>query len=745
MDPMLQSAASGSSRGATPSICKRYNTPVRSGRGGDSASSAQPLVECSFLPQFEPPITPVATVGDPHPGSPGGAPCLSVRSDQTPHAAWFRQAEKRVQEQLSTYSASVNFGEADQFENYPAGRTRSPVQHIGSLDLHVHDDFLHTASGASGIVSIVNQGSEVRELSRRWPTLEDVANSNTVLIAVVVCLLLNGLFIGLQTDMPDAACWSCWEDLLLLLFTSELALRIWVVGPSQYFRRNDNPDFTWNVFDFAVVAAGCVNFLVNWVLEHTDGDLGNRANDTLSFNTVRLLRVLRVLRIVRLVRFLKQLYLLAYGFLEGSLAVIWIALLVSVVLYICAVLLVRTYGQGEYDSESEREILGERFKTIPRTMYFLFELIVAPNLKAYRAAMFKNPPLIVFLVTFVILGSFGVNGIVVALINESILDKNQARQEADRLEREYKRNVLKNMARDLFDQLDVNKNRVVPRSEFQKHKRFIARLFEQAGANFQTNDLDQMMYVMDTDDTGIIERSEFLRGVLELCDQIRPMSIMELNYQVSKCTNKVEQCACKALDLAKNAEPLEAKVGLLEQHIVDMTPPPFAKWLPELAQRLRHCFPKEPEKAKMEGESFTHAPKWSLKSPLRRMPTPPSPTASPVSPTGRRSWWNRIRPSKEDVTSDAAVSKLGSAAQSSKAQPGVQQVLHDALKAHGKLLADTQTHMGELLLGESGELPESIEWSDEAITLAPALLKLQRANADLLQMLLGIDSASGTG
>ena len=39
-----------------------------------------------------------------------------------------------------------------------------------------------------------------------------------------------------------------------------------------------------------------------------------------------------------------------------------------------------------------------------------------------KEAMFANPPLIIFLVVFIILGSFGINGLLVALINESILD-----------------------------------------------------------------------------------------------------------------------------------------------------------------------------------------------------------------------------------------------------------------------------------------------------------------------------------
>ena len=42
---------------------------------------------------------------------------------------------------------------------------------------------------------------------------------------------------------------------------------------------------------------------------------------------IRLLRILRLLRVVRVIRFLKQLYLLAYGFMEGAMAVFWVAVL----------------------------------------------------------------------------------------------------------------------------------------------------------------------------------------------------------------------------------------------------------------------------------------------------------------------------------------------------------------------------------------------------------------------------------
>jgi len=241
-------------------------------------------------------------------------------------------------------------------------------------------------------------------------------------------------------------------------------------------------------------------------------------------------------------------------------AVFWVTLLASFMLYICAVILVRVYGHSDGRNEEEHIFFHDHFGSIPRTMCSLFELISAPSLAQYKGILFDNPPLIIFLIIFIIFGSFGINGLLVALINESILEKNQARIEAERIERDVKRRELQHHCQDLFDLIDINKNRVLPRSELAKCTKEIASLFENLGVNFQHNDLDQMFHIMDYNDTGIIERSEFVQGVLDLGEQIRPMSIMELHYQVSKCGSKVEQSDTKVDNLGKTLELCDTKL-----------------------------------------------------------------------------------------------------------------------------------------------------------------------------------------
>ncbi|CAJ1358414.1 unnamed protein product [Effrenium voratum] len=386
--------------------------------------------------------------------------------------------------------------------------------------------------------------------------------------ASTICLiLLNAIVIGLETDYAESFHWDIVENIFLLFFTMELAIRMYCLGVRRFFHVHNNPDIAWNIFDFLLVSMGVLSLLLHCL---TAGSNDFLARNATLFRIIRLLRILRVLRIIRIVRFLKQLYLLAYGFIEGTMAVLWVTILASFMLYICAVILVRAYGKNSNEDDPYHEFFQQHFGSIPTTMFALFELITAPDLAPYRAAMFANPPLVIFLVIFIILGSFGINGLLVALINESILEKNQARIEADRMDREAKRKTMQQRCGELFDELDVHRNRVLPRDEIRQCTEQIAILLESYGVNFQRADLDQMFYVMDYSDTGIIERSEFIQGVVGLCDQIRPMSIMELHYQVSKCVTKMESNEVKIENLVKVMDIYDGKMDRVERIVRDM-------------------------------------------------------------------------------------------------------------------------------------------------------------------------------
>eukprot|EP00747_Dinoflagellata_sp_TGD_P017384 gnl/TRDRNA2_/TRDRNA2_125792_c0_seq1.p1 gnl/TRDRNA2_/TRDRNA2_125792_c0~~gnl/TRDRNA2_/TRDRNA2_125792_c0_seq1.p1 ORF type:complete len:593 (-),score=120.24 gnl/TRDRNA2_/TRDRNA2_125792_c0_seq1:22-1800(-) len=517
---------------------------------------------------------------------------------------------------------------------------------------------------------------------------QEFLDSSVVQISTVLLILSNAIVIGLETDLPNLTHWDIIENAYLVVFSFELALRIKVQGIDTFFDW-ENQELAWNVFDFFIVCFGILSSTLTYLF----GSAGLGKDATL-FRVARLLRILRVLRIIRIVRFLKQLYLLAYGFMEGTMAVFWVSLLASFMLYICAVVLVRTYGHGTSPGhipetwERDHEFFEDRFGTIPRTMFALFELIAAPELAPYKEVMFEYPALVFFLVTFIVLGSFGINGLLVALINESILEKNQARLEAERIEREAKRKLMQTRCREVFDAIDVNNNRVLPREDIMRAKGQIARLFESAGVNFRSHDLDQMFYIMDYNDTGIIEKNEFVQGVVELCDQIRPMSIMELHYQVSKCATKIGECDLKMDSISKTVEDLF--------HPRPVNPKQVETIAHALLDRHRQLMLTE------QGSTGTSKPSILKKS-------GGGSSVASRSDSARKAFWQLA---------------------GSYSQEGRQPV-QELLDGHQKLLLETHGN-----IETSGPKSTHDEHEDCLANVAGSLAALQRANADVMDAFL---------
>merc|ERR1719487_2825518 len=76
----------------------------------------------------------------------------------------------------------------------------------------------------------------------------------------MACIILfNAVLIGLETDMPEkGALWEQLEDTLLLIFTIELAMRVYVLR-SDFFSGQDARS---NYFDVFIVTSGIIDFVI---------------------------------------------------------------------------------------------------------------------------------------------------------------------------------------------------------------------------------------------------------------------------------------------------------------------------------------------------------------------------------------------------------------------------------------------------------------------------------------------------
>eukprot|EP00928_Gymnodinium_smaydae_P038848 TRINITY_DN26693_c0_g3_i1.p1 TRINITY_DN26693_c0_g3~~TRINITY_DN26693_c0_g3_i1.p1 ORF type:complete len:792 (+),score=67.48 TRINITY_DN26693_c0_g3_i1:83-2458(+) len=384
-------------------------------------------------------------------------------------------------------------------------------------------------------------------------SLCDIVDSWQFNATSVLAICSNAVLIGLETDHPEVAYWTHIEGVFLVWFVLEFVLRLVSLGPKTFFcgveadlRRSRRlsktcaqlrgetgqrqGDVFWNIFDLVILTMGVFGALSEAISDNNGHS--NTENATV-FRILRLARALRILRVVRVLRFLKQLYLLAYGFIEGAMAVFWVAILTGVVIYLCAIVLVRAYSRHP-DGDAHQEFMAKLFPSVGRAMWTLFSILASPTLSLYDGIIFEFPGFLCFVVVFVLFGSFGISGLLTGVISESIIDKNSARIEEQRTERERKRRLIQALAKETFEQIDICKSGALRKQDFVMEKPAIERVFAVAGLQFTENDYEHLWEIMDYDDSGLIEKDGFVHYIMEMCDDVRPMSIMELHSQLSK-------------------------------------------------------------------------------------------------------------------------------------------------------------------------------------------------------------------
>ena len=205
--------------------------------------------------------------------------------------------------------------------------------------------------------------------------------------SIVVLIALNAVTLGLETS--DSAMRFAgplilrFDQAVLWIFTAELALKLWVYR--WQFARDP-----WNLFDFAVVA-------IAWV--PASGPLA----------ILRALRILRVLRILSIVPQMRKVVGALLHSLPGMGSIVAVLLLVF---YVAAVMATKLFGT-EFD---------DWFGSIGASMYSLFQIMTLESwsMGIVRPVMDVYPQAWMFFVPFIIVTSFAVLNLFIALVVNSM-------------------------------------------------------------------------------------------------------------------------------------------------------------------------------------------------------------------------------------------------------------------------------------------------------------------------------------
>ncbi len=219
--------------------------------------------------------------------------------------------------------------------------------------------------------------------------------------SILAIIIINAITMGLETSKPimaeHGAIIHGLDRAILSIFVIEILLKLYAFG-WRFFKS------AWNVFDIIVVGIALIPAAG-------------------AFSALRTLRVLRVLRIVSSISSMRR---VVEGLLISIPGIISVACILLIIFYIFAVIGTNLYGETH----------PEWFGSIGATMFSLFQIMTLESwsMGIVRPLMETHPNAWLFFVLYILVASFTMFNLFVAIIVNSLQSESEKEAQAQREE-----------------------------------------------------------------------------------------------------------------------------------------------------------------------------------------------------------------------------------------------------------------------------------------------------------------------
>lgn len=226
--------------------------------------------------------------------------------------------------------------------------------------------------------------------------LRDWLASQKVQRFIIVVILINAAILGLDTSPTIKAAIGPWlvraDQLCLAIFIIELLLKIYAQGRG-FLRR------PWNIFDSIIVGIALIP----------------------GSGSLAVLRALRVLRVFRLVSAMPKLRFVVEALMRAIPGMLSIGALLAVVFYVSAVMAATLFGPT----------FPQWFGNLGDSLYTLFQIMTLESwsMGIVRPVMAEHWWAPAFFVPFILLSSFTVLNLFIAVIVDSMQTIHEAEEE----------------------------------------------------------------------------------------------------------------------------------------------------------------------------------------------------------------------------------------------------------------------------------------------------------------------------
>jgi len=389
----------------------------------------------------------------------------------------------------------------------------------------------------------------------------DLVMATVVLINVIVMAVESDL--SADCVMSSHHCASPeWLNIMNIVFltcyTLECAIRLFVQRKAYFCE-------PWNYLDTLVVLLGFVQLSV-------EGE-GVR-----QVNMLRLFRIARIVRVLKVLRWVPALWSMISGLIGALQAMSWGLILVVLLLLIWSIISVevihpiawRVHNQPDPQSEWCREAFSTVLKA---TLYFFVTLVAGDGWAVCAVPIIEDSPMAwsVFAVSLVTIQLGFLNLVLAVIVDNAAEARDASKEEKAAAQKELQAQSFIKWA-DVMTRLDADKSGTIHLDELMlgySDKTVKAMLDDMC---IDRSDLEMLFKLMDADDSGELEYTEFIHALMKAQTQDPKVYTMTMQLRLKK----IEFLLTERLEnhFSEIDRKLEAYLGKAGGHTTVFAPAP---------------------------------------------------------------------------------------------------------------------------------------------------------------------------
>jgi len=378
-----------------------------------------------------------------------------------------------------------------------------------------------------------------------------------VLMSIII--LLNTVVICLEVDMtnisdPPEVLWVTLSGIFAFIFMLEVVLKLCVHGCKWVCS-------IWNTLTVFIAIVTLIDVISDIVYMTTGIQSVN------GFKTVSLIRILGLVRlrqVIRNYRWLAELRAVFDGLAAAFSAIFWVIILLVGFTYMCAIFLTKSIGHNWDTYEDYKKLSGgwdadEYFGTIGRSMYTLLQVMTLDSWssKIVRHVVNNQASMAIFFMAFILLSTFGLVNIVVAIIVQHMVtaaQKNQ-KQLLAKEQRDRQGELQQMMA--VFDQC-ASDGSSITKAEFLSACQKPQVQWQMRALELPILDASNLFSVIDGDGSRSLTKEEFVSGCSKIKGPAMSKDLLAIQAKATTLARKMDT-------LCDNVLESENMMKLMEQ------------------------------------------------------------------------------------------------------------------------------------------------------------------------------------